>query len=521
MLDLQYHHTTGLKKNAARFRILSSLMLASVLIASALVLLKSVAAQAEATVKLPPQAAALFRVGEKLTYDITFGKFENAAYAELYVVSRGKLEGRDAFELRSKIKTNELVSAAYYMVDEARTTFASAETGLPLYVKKTVNAIVLPKETIYNYLNAPAATQDLLTLIYQIRNAGGSGSFLFQEDDKNYNLNLQLSGTEKLKTDAGDFETSVFLVQSQYLTEKGLLEFKVNLSADERRIPVLFRFKTAKGEFRAGLASVQTIEEKETESLPSPLSVLRPAATPTPVPTPTPYIENEPLLNELPFDLGETLDYQISTNNQTVGSFRLQAKERRQFLGQDSLLLTAVATGAGPGTRVFALNDGIRANVSPDTLAPQQIEIKFTGALSSFNQTTQFDQRTGTATSGGANRLEVPVGTHSLLSLAYAVRSFNLKPSKDPNNPVNDTRVAVFWDKQPYVFTLRPSTADIINLRGERVSAQLIAVNTGNPQLDQLNLRLWLSNDEKRLPLRLAVGSYQADLVSESSVRPQ
>ena len=121
--------------------------------------------------------------------------------------------------------------------------------------------------------------------------------------------------------------------------------------------------------------------------------------------------------------------------------------------------------------------------------------------------------------SNNGNQIEIPVGTHSILSLAYAVRSFNLKPSKDLTNPVNDTRVAVFLDTKAYVFTLSPSTADIITLQGEKVSAQQISISTGNPAIDVLNLRLWLSNDEKRLPLRLAAGQYQADLISEKIVQ--
>ena len=86
------------------------------------------------------------------------------------------------------------------------------------------------------------------------------------------------------------------------------------------------------------------------------------------------------------------------------------------------------------------------------------------------------------------------------MSLAYAIRSFNLKPSKDRKNPVNDTRVAVFLDSDANVFILRPSNADIINLKGEKIPAQLISISTGDPQIDILNLRLWLSIDDKRRP---------------------
>jgi len=470
-----------------------------------------------------PLSTSIFRIGERLTYNISFEKFNNAGYAEIYVVSRGKLAEKDAVELRSKIKTNDFVSAAFYLLDESRTTFASAEKGLPLYIRKTENASVLPKETVNNFLIVPTLNHDILTLIYQARNAGGTGNFPLQENDKIYNISLTPTVNEKVKTDAGEFDTNCVAVQSEFLTEKGLTDFKINFSSDEQKIPVLFRFKTTKGDFRVTLASIQGNEGEtsETPQPPFPTQTPRPVPTPKPIPTPTPYIENQPLLKELPFQLGETLDYQISDGGQIVGNIRLEAKERKLFSNQDSLLLMATITASAAGNRVFTTGDGIKANVNPDSIAPQQIEIKFTGDLSAFNQTTRFDQMTGVASLNGVNRIEIPVGTHSILSLIYAIRSFNLKPSKDSTNPVNDTRVAVFWDKQPYVFTLRPATADIINLRGEKISAQQISINTGNPQLDSLALRLWLSNDERRLPLRFAIGNFQADLISENGTQPQ
>lgn len=479
-------------------------------------------AAAQNQVKIQTLSPTPFRIGERLTYTVSFENFNNAAYAEIYAVSRGKLGERDAVELRSKIKTNELVSA-FYLVDEARTTYAASDSALPLYVRKISSVEVTPKETINNYTVNLTAYNDLLTMIYQARNAGGIGAFSFQEDDKIYNAIFQASGkSEKVKTDAGEFETSVSTVQSEYFTEKGITNLWVNFSSDAARIPVLIRFRTAKGAFRAELASVQTIEpEVAAQPTPAPIQTPRPAATPKPTVTPTPYIENEPLAAELPFKLGETLEYQISNNGQMLGFITLQAKERKQFSGQDSLLLTAAVTGTQPNQQVFRLNDSIQAQVNPLSLAPQDIQLKLTGALSPFNQQISFDQRTGIATINKAKQVDIPVGTHSILSLAYAIRSFNLKPSKDLTNPVNDTRVAVFLDSQAFVFTLRPSNADIINLQGERVSAQLVTITTNNTNIDQYNLRLWLSNDDKRLPLRLMFGTYQADLVSEKLISPK
>ena len=81
---------------------------------------------------------SIFRVGEKLTYNISLGKFPDGGYAELYVVSRGKLSGKDAVEIRSKIKTLGLVSAAFVQLDESRTIFSAPDTGLPVYIRKTI-----------------------------------------------------------------------------------------------------------------------------------------------------------------------------------------------------------------------------------------------------------------------------------------------------------------------------------------------------------------------------------------------
>jgi Protein of unknown function (DUF3108) len=477
-------------------------------------------ASAQSQIRIVPLPPTPFRIGEKLTYNISFERFDNAAYAEIYAVSRGKLGEKDAVELRSKIKTNELVSA-FYLIDETRTTYAASDSGLPLYVRKISNIGVTPKETVSNFTVNPTAYNDLLTVVYQARNAGGSGSFSFQEDDKIYNAVFVNSGkVEKVKNVAGEFDTSVSNVESTFLTENGIKNLSVNFSTDEARIPVLIRFKTAKGAFRAEIASVQNTEpEAITEPTPTPIQIQKP--TPRPIATPTPYIENQPLLKDLPFALGETLEYQITNSGQMVGLIALQAKERKQFSGQDSLVLTATVAGTQPNQQIFKLNDSIRANVNPESLAPQQIEIKLNGALAAFNQQILFDQRTGAAISNKGNQMEIPVGTHSILSLAYAIRSFNLKPSLDRTNPVNDTRVAVFLDSKAYVFTLRPASSNILNLRGETVSAQLISVSTGDPAIDQYNLRVWLSTDEKRLPLRLAFGTYQADLVTEKQIAPK
>jgi len=172
-------------------------------------------------------------------------------------------------------------------------------------------------------------------------------------------------------------------------------------------------------------------------------------------------------------------------------------------------------TAVEQGSNLFRVGDAAKVQVDPETLAPRWMESKFASSLAGLNQTATFDKRTGNISFGGSQPIDCPIGTHTMLSLLYAMRSFNLRPSKNLTNPVNDTRVAVFWESRAYVFTLRPSNPDTITMNGEKVAAQLITVTTGNPQLDTMALKVWLSTDE-RVPLRFSFGPYQADLLPQN-----
>ncbi len=470
------------------------------------------------------QESGGFRDGEKLTYSVSYDRFKNAGFAEIQVVSRGKLKGRDAVELRSRIKTNEVVAAAFYMVDEARTVFADPDSGLPLWVQVTNNLGVVPERTVRDGLDEQNAEFDMLSLMFRIRRSGGSGNFRLFEKGRAYEVAVQSSSAETVKTDAGDFETDVSVVQSEFLSELGLSDLRINFTRDEQKLPVLIRFQAGRGEFRASLAAYETAPEPAASPTPTPTRSPVVSPTATPKRTPLPYVNNEPLDSELPFVLGEALEFKIASNGQDAGNLLFEAKERKQITAngrlRDSLLLSASVTGTPAGSSLMRVGDSIKTWVSPDDLQPFQVESKVDGGLAFFNQNLKFDQDRGTATAEANRVIQIPVNTHSLVSLFYAIRSFNLRPSKSSTNPVNDTRVAVLLGDQFYVFMLRPADAQAITLGGEKVSAQMISVFTGNPQFDAMNIRLWLSNDRRRTPLRFAVGAYQADLISQRVATP-
>jgi hypothetical protein len=132
-----------------------------------------------------------------------------------------------------------------------------------------------------------------------------------------------------------------------------------------------------------------------------------------------------------------------------------------------------------------------------------------------------FDAGSGKVTVGGPNPTDVPVGTHSVLSLFYAMRSFKLNPTTDTTNPVNDTRVSVFWLNRALIFVIRPTTAEHTTLDGRKVPVIIANITTGDAQLDQLAPKVWLTADGKRVPLKFTLGQYQFDLENSSVVAPK
>ncbi len=463
-----------------------------------------------------------FRVGEKLTYTISIGNAQNAAFAETLVSSDGTLGGVPAVDLQFRFKTLNFASAAFFLVDEEYTTFAAKDSGLPLYIKRVERSSGLAKERVTDINEILPSSYDLTTLIYAIRRNLAGGSLTLQEDGRTYAISFQNSGADSVKTGAGEFATNTIVVQSEYFTAKGLKDVSIDLTTDEFRIPVRFRAVTSKGPLVALLSGIQMIGLPPTpitqpEATPTPL----PVATPTPIATPPPYIENESLNPDLAFDLGEALTYRVSSGGQNIGTVLVRAESRKLFERIDSLLLSMTVTEVVPMQQLFRMNDSIRAWVDPVTLSPRRLEIATTGALGGLAQTVIFDRDTSFITYGGANRLEAPVGTHSILSLLYAMRSFNLKPSGAGGSPVNDTRVAVFWNDRTSIFSLRPSSAELITQQGEKNAAQLITLVTQIPQIDLLAPKVWLANTDRRTPLRISLGAYTLDLTAETVIPPK
>ncbi|KXK05947.1 MAG: hypothetical protein UZ17_ACD001000506 [Acidobacteria bacterium OLB17] len=474
-------------------------------------------AQTEAA---PVLTAGPFRIGERISYNISLDNFRNAAFFETHVISRGKIADKNVVEIESRMRTQGFVSAAIILLDERRTTFASIEDGSPVLIKRVLDGGVSQRQVDVDNTRAAGAPLDLIAALFKARASGGSGSFPFSEDGEDSTITFLPEGSGKVETGQGPFDSTIVRVTGPYFDSHGIKNVRLWLSDSEAKIPVAFEFKTRNGTFRGTLASYSVETPGAPTPTPSPTPI--PVATPQkpairPTPSPTPYIADQPLLPELKFRLGEELTYEVTEGGRKVGSFLLAARERKLVGIYDTLVLEAKVTGVDGPNPPFSLGDSMVANVDPASLGPSSLAAKLSRSAAAYSQNATFDQRTGTVTFG-PNKAEGPIGVHCVLSLVYAMRSFNLAPSREASNPVNDTRVAVFWRDKVQIFSLRPSRPETIELAGKKVEAQAITIVTHDPAIDKLGFKIWLSTGAERTPLRFATGAFQADLVSQRNV---
>ena len=453
-----------------------------------------------------------FRVGEKLTYRVSLDKFEDVAFAETQVVSSGFLDGKPSFELRFRTRSLNFATAAFFLFDEDRTTFVSAETGAPLFQRRIDAAGVAPIETTLDTRDNPEAPLDLIAAIYRIRQSNGSANFTFSEGGRMFTMTAAVTGPEQLTLAAGEFSTNSVVLQSEYFAALGMSYVRLNLTTDENKVPVLLRAGTTRGELRVEISGIVTVAERTETPTPTPVIVQTPTPTPTPVPTPTPYQDDQPISRDLPFVLGETLRFRVREAGNESGILTVAVEERKEFDGVDSVRIAARLSDVPASSSALRNGDTIVTFVDPGTIIPFRTEVRFLGALAAMSHTATLDRATNVIIHDG-NRSEAPFATHSVLSLLYAARSFNLKPSSDSKNPVNDTRVSVFWRDRATVFILRPGQAEALQNRGEQRPAQQITLIPQNPELDRLMPRLWLGLDAARTPLKFTLGNFEFDLI--------
>ncbi|MDX6558207.1 MAG: hypothetical protein QOF72_1256, partial [Blastocatellia bacterium] len=480
----------------------------------------TVAAQQKGETTQAPFNEAAYRVGERLTYNVEYSHYSSAAHVELLVAARGAFFNREGIQLRAHVETVGVVNAALLSMNNDYTTYVDPQTGLPYRAQQVVREAGRTSEAERDY-NQPAGTDaipskvrmgefpgthDMLSALYRVRAlplSDGSNYFLTAiHDGDQYSAEVKVIGRERLQTNLGSFSTIVTRVN----VKSQNYDLRVYFSDDERHVPVLITAKVASGEIRAELAASElTVPEASQPgrpTLPIKTSPIELPVKPNPgtvrvvqPPGETPSVLP---LQDLPFKIGEQLSYQVflASSPQPVGTISFTLKARGRYFNRDGLLFSVRAQTTGPGGRVFPVNDQINSYIDPITLLPFRTELTLSEGKYHYNRGYSLDQNRGAALADSKERIEIPVGTHDLISAVYAIRTFDLWPKKR-------NAISIMATTQPRTLFVESLRKETIELGGQKITAIMLTLTTDDQQNDKMQLRMWIGDDSRHLPLRI------------------
>ncbi|MDT5063543.1 MAG: hypothetical protein QOH63_4002 [Acidobacteriota bacterium] len=494
-------------------------------IAASLILLalaQPLAAQAKNEVADIAFSKAPYQVGERLTYHVTFSSFIDAAHIEMLVAERGTFFTRDGLQLRAHVETTGVVNAALYSINNDYTSYIDPETGIPYRTQQVIREGGRISDTSSEY-NQPfgttaippklrlgefPGTYDFISTIYRLRAQplaqGAKYYFTVRSDLDQYNAELRVAGRELIKTNVGSFNTIVTEVRVPNDAEANSYRIRIYFSDDERHVPVLITAHHRSGDIRVELAGSEFITPTQPTTTPV---VTSPVTTPIRA-EPT---AGAPLPPELPFKAGEQLNFQVflGASTQPVASTSFQVRARAKYFNRDGLLLAVKAQTVAAAARIFFANDVINSYVDPNTLLPFRTELNLQEGRRRTTQILSIDQDRGTAVTDKGLSIEIPVGTHDYISVLYALRLFNLTPKKR-------NAVTLLVNNRPLTLFIEALKRETIQLGGQQIPAVQLSLTTDDPQADKYALRLWVSDDRRRLPLRVTasteIGPVRADL---------
>jgi hypothetical protein len=504
---------------------------------AALVLaLTTVQAQQKSEAAVAPFNSAVYRVGERLTYDVSFSQFVSAAHVEMFVAGRGRYFEREGIELRAHVETSGVVNVALLALNNDYVTYIDAATGLPYRSQTVAREAGRTSEASSDY-NQPAGTDaipgkrageivgtyEFLSAVYRLRAMplaeGMSFSINVRNDSQDYQADIKITGRQLIKTNVGSFNTFVARVSA---SSGPLSNIRVYLTEDEWHVPVLVTAKHKDGEIRAELAASQLMATPPAATA-TPPRVVPPSdgkpLVPVPVPTTTPASATR--LN-LPFNVGEELNYQVflGTMTQAFGSATLSVAARGRYFNRDGLLLQATAQTTNAGARVFYVNDKISSYVDPETLLPFRTEMNFAEGTWRNTRGYNIDQDRGAVTTDTRTRIEIPVGTHDLISLLYAIRTFDLSPPSTSLSQPKRNAISILAINQPRTLFVTSQKRETIELNGQKVPALLLTLSSDDGTADRLQLRLWVGDDWRHLPLRIAAVTPLGPVRADLTIRP-
>jgi hypothetical protein len=221
-----------------------------------------------------------------------------------------------------------------------------------------------------------------------------------------------------------------------------------------------------------------------------------------------------PLSPARPFRVGERLTYDITFLNISAGTAVMEVSSGAGDHPSGKFITTAVSSPKV--TRFFPVDNRVESLTDLTTLLPEHMTFRRREGKKKEDIEYIFNRKDNTvsATRGGVTELvPVPADTQDLISCLYYVRS--LLPLKQGASQV----LTVYHDKKIRQVEVRVDKIEMLEGPwGTLETAQVLVIMPFQGIfLNQGNIRVWFTTDDRRIPLRMKakviIGSIVADLV--------
>lgn len=215
-----------------------------------------------------------------------------------------------------------------------------------------------------------------------------------------------------------------------------------------------------------------------------------------------------------PFIVGERLTYEVSWQDFLVaGELVIETKDRRSYDGVDGYHVSAQAQSVGLVSAIGKkIDDAYESFINAETLLPFRAEKRMRHGKRSQQSSVTIDQEHRTARLEDGRSVKLPVETHDLAGLLFAIRGMDLTLGKARTfNLLEDGRL--------YAIRVEAEARERITTPVGSFDTIRIATRMADRANDKLyNLRLYLTNDQRRIPALITAepswGSVRVQLTS-------
>lgn len=217
-----------------------------------------------------------------------------------------------------------------------------------------------------------------------------------------------------------------------------------------------------------------------------------------------------------PFAIGERLTFEVSWLTIAAATAVLEVVGMEGRKDRTLAKLVGTAQSRPILTRFFPVDNRVESEVDLDTLAPEHMTFRRREGKKKEDIEYVFHQTEGTVTTVRGKLTEllpIPVGTQDIISCLYYTRTTL------PLKPGASLTMNVYHDKKNRPVEVRVEDLETIGSRwGDRETARLLVIMPFHGLfMNQGNIRVWVTTDGRRTPLRMkakvVLGSIVADLI--------